>query len=190
MKCYILIVTLFLSQTIFAQFRVNALLDQNSHRTHLSLPFLVTNNGSPISVSQVVLENAVNCKSMLDPFKVGYFHVRCLEPVDNLKLTAKVLQQDKLIGVMFSGIKIFKIAEGGIVINPPPTDPIVNPDINIGKTLFGNNCIGCHTNASSKSNRSLEQIKAAIASDTTGMSGIKLTDDQLTKISTYLKSLK
>lgn len=138
--------------------------------------------------------DASQCQIMRDPFLPQNFLLRCLKPgTISLKITlnyATIQDPYAQETVMNYGpMTINKL--DGLKIPDDSTNNGSDPTIAQGMALYGTYCISCHSIASSKKDRTANQIWAAIYGGESQMLGLQgiVTQAEVEKIATYLNSL-
>lgn len=167
--------------------QVVPLFRDNSLTTYVTMPFrLESATGSAISILSIdVLSSKDNCLAMIDPMISSNFLVKCVT-TDSLRMAVFYKRSDGSIArINYGPLTVAKISDSEVVLTPVTEDP---EKYKAGRDLFTAQCMRCHQSPYDKPNRSMTQIKSAIAG-IGSMKSIKLTDVQVKSISDYLNNL-
>ncbi|AZZ36092.1 hypothetical protein CIK05_04560 [Bdellovibrio sp. qaytius] len=170
-----------MAQTVVPLFRDNSL------TTYVTMPFrLKAANGSAIPILSIeVLSSKDHCQAMIDPMISANFLVKCTK-TDSLRIAVYYKNSDGSVSrINYGPVTVAKISASEEVLTPVVDN---SQKYKAGKDLFASTCMGCHQSPQDKPNRSVSQIKSAIAG-ITRMKSIKLTDTQVKSISDYLNNL-
>lgn len=167
---------------------VEALFNSKSRMPGVLIPFRVKGDvmltGNLLEI-QAISNNGVDCRAMIDPHIKDIFHLKCTDAT-KVDLKIRATAGGQFHEATIAAIEIKYPVSGVVIISPPAADP----DILLGKQLFGTFCVACHVNPSGKAKRTAVQINAAIT-DRNEMKPLKtqVTADQVNKIAKYLGSL-
>lgn len=180
------VLILFIGQITMAQ-EVVPLFRDNSLTTYVTMPFrLQETNGTAIPIMSIeVTSSKDNCQAMIDPMITANFLVKCTK-TDSLAVAVYYKKSDGSIGrINYGPLPIAKISDSETVLVPVVDN---SQKYKAGRDLFAGQCMKCHQSPYDKPNRSMTQIKSAIAG-IGQMKSIKLTDVQIKSISDYLNNL-
>lgn len=169
------------AQTVVPLFRDNSL------TTYVTMPFrLEAANGSAQPILSIeVTSSKDNCQAMIDPMITSNFLVKCTT-TDSLRMAVYYKQTDgSVTRINYGPLVVAKISASETVLTPVTDN---SEKYKAGRDLFTSQCMSCHQSAHEKPNRSVTQIKSAIAG-IGRMKSIKLTDAQVKSISDYLNNL-
>ncbi|AHI06488.1 hypothetical protein BDW_09940 [Bdellovibrio bacteriovorus W] len=177
-----------------SSFKIEALVDSESLRTHLAIPFAVRDTPNTVKVNSVQVVNGASCRTMIDPFKEDNFFVKCLEE-GGVVLSVTYTINGVVRSTKYGPFPVVKISQTGKVIDTNDKGP--SPELLKGQELwsksYGNyqSCASCHGSASSKSHSiSLGSLNSAYTSTRMKTDAIPLSAEEKNAIILYVKSRK
>lgn len=178
----IAVLFLIVGSTALAQ-SIAPLISGSSLKTYLSLPFQLKDGaGSKLDIFNVSLTAGdSSCQVMVDPYIKSNFFVKCSQP-SAVKVGVYFYDQGEYKKINYGPVQITALSN--LVVGTPSTP---GSTYAVGKQLFINNCLECHS-AGDKANRSVTGIKSALTNQPS-MRSIVLTNEQIQSISDYLGHL-
>ena len=180
-----------------AEISVKPLFDEETFRTHLTIPFKVV--GGTLAVD--ALENVVpidspNCKTLIDFNNKNNFLVKCTQE-GSVSLKVHFRSGNSNRSFTYGPFTVKKISESGTVTDGGSTAP--DEVWTLGQTLFyksegkAQSCAECHAPGDNKSGLTATTLKAALSgSNTMKTKSIwsvrTLTDAELAALVKYIKS--
>jgi hypothetical protein len=115
-----------------------------AYLTERFIPFAVKRVSDGKFVDEVVsVQIAKPCYAMTDPHRAYFFHVYCSEQTDS-QFIVSIKDQGQLINIPLPPIQVQALAL--VSSTPKSRGKKAGPVQSLGKRLFTNNCVRCHTN--------------------------------------------
>lgn len=177
-----------------SNFTIEPLVDNDSLRTHIAIPFAVRDKPNSVTINSVDIANGASCRTMIDPFKEDNFFVKCLDE-GGVLLSVTYTINGVARTTKYGPFPVVKISQTGKVIDTNDKGP--SAELVKGQDLwnksFGNyqSCASCHGSASSKAHSiTQDSLNSAYTSTRMKTDAIPLNAEEKNAIILYVKSRK
>lgn len=154
-----------------ANLEVQPLNDNNSLRTHIALPFYTKSPATSSHLREVRVRQNANCKSLVDPYILNNFFVKCTSP-GSVTLDIIYVADGVARSTVYGPFSVINISETGTVVDEDGGDSGPSEEWLLGQTLWSStkgingkqSCASCHGSPGTKAHSiSMSSLNAALA---------------------------
>lgn len=183
------------SQTFAQNLDIQPLNDNNSLRTYIAIPFATKAASNTISLREVRIRQNSNCRTLIDPYIVSNFFVKCTTP-GPVTLDIVYLNNGVVHSTEYGPFTVLNISETGTVIDDGDSGP--SEEWRLGQTLWNStkgisgrqSCAFCHGSPGTKAHSiSLSSLNAALAAPYMS-TAIPLTESEKQALITFVRSYR
>lgn len=169
------------------------LIDNNSLRTQLSIPFAIKFSSGSSRLLKVDAQENSSCRTLIDPFISTNFFIKCTQPGD-VKLQIIYLQDGASKTVTYGPFTVIALSQDGTLVEEPTGE---SDDIIKGRQLWNkrsggySSCADCHGSPANKAHSiSTGSLNTAFATTTMSTKALPLTTEEKRIIVNFVKSYK